>query len=85
MKIVFTPNALAELIKFEIKDQIFVRGKIVDLSEIDDIFHHPNVKKLKTIPYFRFRAGDFRIFFDINGSILWVQKILRRNEKTYKK
>lgn len=83
MKIVFAPNALRELHSFDKKDQKFIQQKLIQLTESKDVFHHPKIKKLTNLSYYRYRAGDFRIFFDVNGNILSIFKISRRNENTY--
>lgn len=43
-----------------------------------------DVKKLKGQDGYRLRVGDFRIIFDYDGNILWIEKIDNRGE-VYKK
>jgi mRNA-degrading endonuclease RelE of RelBE toxin-antitoxin system len=83
MKLVFTKKALKELHELPEKDQIFIEKKLHEWVEGENILSHPNVKNLKSLGYYRYRAGDFRIFFDIHGVILYIVKVDRRNEKTY--
>ncbi|MBI5415050.1 type II toxin-antitoxin system RelE/ParE family toxin [Candidatus Peregrinibacteria bacterium] len=84
MKIVFAPNALRELYSFQKKDQLFLQKKLSELMEYENVLDHPKVKKLRLLPYYRYRAGDFRIFFDAEGNIITIYKISRRSEKTYR-
>jgi len=84
MKLQFAAQAEKDLLSFENKDQLFVIEKLEMLLGFDDFRTHPKVKKLKTVPFFRYRVGNFRIFLDAEGYILTVVRIKRRNEKTYK-
>ena len=84
MKIIFAPNALRELHLLQEKDQIFIQDKLIYLLQLNDILKYSKVKKLKGLPYFRYRVGDFRIFFDIENDVLSIYKILRRSKNPYK-
>lgn len=39
-----------------------------------------DVRKLQGRPGYRLRVGDFRIIFDITGSILYIEKIDNRGQ-----
>ena len=84
MKIIFAPNALRELHILQEKDLLFIKEKLIHILSVDSITKHPKVKKLKGLPYYRYRIGNFRIFFDIENHIFTIYKILSRSEKTYK-
>ncbi len=84
MIIQFTQGALNDLTQFAKNNQFFIKKKLITLQQIERIQHHPKIKKLKFLPYFRYRCGDFRVFFTQDGEILLIQKIRRRSEKTYK-
>lgn len=43
-----------------------------------------DVKKLQGTEGYRLRVGDFRIIFDKNGDVLWIEKIENRGQ-VYKK
>ena len=85
MKVVFTKKSLKNLYDLPEADQFFIEKKLNELLESDDVLHHSKVKKLKSLGYYRYRAGDFRVFFDVDGRVLYIVKIDRRNEKTYRK
>lgn len=84
MKLQFSAQAEKDLLVLETKDQSFILEKLELLIKCDNFLSHPKVKKLKTIPFFRYRVGNFRIFLDAEGFVLTVIRIKRRNEKTYK-
>ena len=83
MKITFLKSAIKDLHKLSHKDQKFIQNKLLEFSTCENVFYHPKVKKLKIMDY-RYRAGDFRIFFSIKDKVVVIQKIKLRNEKTYK-
>ena len=85
MNIVFAPNAIVELNAFQKKDQVYLRNKLSQLMEYEDILKHPKIKKLKYFPYYRYRVGKFRVFFNMHGEVMLINKVSQRSEKTYKK
>lgn len=74
-------NYSKQAIKFLSKQDKSTKIRIVNA-----INHLPagDVKKLKGQDGYRLRVGDFRIIFDYNGNILWIEKIDNRGE-VYKK
>ena len=80
----FFSNALRELHTLQEKDQLFIHDKLLHLILVADINKYPKIKKLKGLPFYRYRTGNFRIFFDIEKNIFTIYKILRRSENTYK-
>ena len=42
-----------------------------------------NIKKMKTRNEYRFRVGNWRIFFTDTIKILYIEEVKKRNERTY--
>lgn len=39
-----------------------------------------DVKKLQGQPFYRLRVGDFRVFFNVSGQVVFVSKIGNRGQ-----
>lgn len=70
-------NYSKQAVKFLKKQDVSTRRRIVTAIE-----HLPSgdVKKLRGASGFRLRVGDYRIIFDINGNILYIEKIDNRGQ-----
>ena len=77
MQINYSKQAVKFLEKQDRRTQIKIITAINNLPSGD-------VKKLKGQDGYRLRVGDFRIIFDYDGNILWIEKIDNRGE-VYKK
>jgi len=84
MNLVFSPSAKDFLQKIDLKNRDFLRRKIFDLAKLKNPLRSPNVLKIKLFNFYRFRAGDFRIFFKIKNDEILIGQIRRRNEKNYR-
>lgn len=67
----FSKTAERDLYKLEKEIQI----RIISSLERIRIRPYPYVKKLVASPYFRLRAGDYRIILDINDAKLLILAI----------
>jgi mRNA interferase RelE/StbE len=77
-------NVINSLQSLSIKNQSLISVKIANLKNFPKI---TGARKLHfRESFFRIRAGDFRIFFEIlnTDKIVKITHIRRRNEKTYK-
>ena len=85
MQIEFSPKAVRAIKKLP-NDQVLAAIKALKIiAEKPDFWASPNVKKLSALPkIFRFRFRNMRIFFTSNGTILLVENVKKRDEKTYK-
>lgn len=78
------PKALKQVEKIKITA---IRQKI--FTEVQTLADFPNcqgVKKLTNHQYsYRLRVGDYRVFFEFDGSIrvIDIEEIKKRNERTY--
>lgn len=70
-----------QAVKFLKKQDIPTRKRIV--TAINNL-PAGDVKKLQGTDGYRLRVGDFRIIFDKNGDVLWIEKIENRGQ-VYKK
>lgn len=80
-RIVWKTRALRQIRK--IKDQN-TRNMIYDA--VDTLKNFPNcsnIKKLKLRDEYRFRVGNWRIFFTDSIKILYIEEVKKRNEHTY--
>ncbi len=66
--IVYSKRALRDLRKIASSDQIRIIEKLE--SMVDDPFVH--VKRLKNLPFFSMRVGDYRILLDIQRKRLLI-------------
>jgi len=67
-------HALQDLQKLE----PLVAKKIVKKIREIDTNLHGDIKKLKGLPYFRLRIGDYRAIFDIDAEDIIILKITHR-------
>ena len=84
MKVLFLPRAEKSLTKFSTTEQKFIVEKILIFSKSPQPLKSPNVRKVKLFNFFRLRVGKFRVFFEIEDSLILIGQIRRRNEKTYR-
>ena len=67
----------------EIKDKK-TRNMIYDAVDTFKSFPNcSNIKKLKIRNEYRFRVGNWRIFFTDSIKILYIEEVKKRNERTY--
>lgn len=78
MKIEIRKPAIKDLKKIALDDRDLIHKKILELEKFPDV---QNVKKLTEYePAYRFRAGNFRVLFDvINDKIMIGRVILRKD------
>jgi len=84
MRIIFSKQARGFILNLDEKNKDFLKSKIIALANLENPLGSPSVLKVKLFNFFRLRAGNFRIFFDIENDTLSVFEIRRKNEKTYK-
>lgn len=70
-----------QTVKFLKKQDVTTRKRII--TAINNL-PAGDVKKLQGTEGYRLRVGDFRIIFDKNGDVLWIEKIENRGQ-VYKK
>ena len=63
--------------KFLIKQDVITRKRIVEGIEKLPL---GDIKKLKGISGFRLRIGDYRVLFDINGTVIDIIDIGNRGQ-----
>jgi mRNA-degrading endonuclease RelE of RelBE toxin-antitoxin system len=65
------------------KDLALIHGKILILELDPRSF---GAIPLKGSPFFRARAGDWRLIYEINdaGRVIRILRIIRRSERTYR-
>jgi mRNA-degrading endonuclease RelE of RelBE toxin-antitoxin system len=54
------------------------------IFSVDNILSSSKVKKLKGIGFYRYRFKTYRLIFDVNGIIVAIIDVRKREEKTYK-
>jgi mRNA-degrading endonuclease RelE of RelBE toxin-antitoxin system len=83
-KIEWTNKALKQLSKFPTAAHREVLAKVKTLSAWPDV---AGVTKLVDRPEYRLRAGRYRVIFNVypglEGAILQIEEVLKRNERTY--
>ena len=83
--IFYSPRAAKSLKKIPKEYRVRIKNKVDEISKNP---HLPGTIKLVDYPIakFRHRAGNYRIFFDIdeNNKILEILDIRKRDERTYK-
>lgn len=78
------PKALKQIEKIKAAD---VRKRI--FTEVQSLVHFPDcqgVKKLTNHAYsYRLRVGDYRVFFEFDGSVhvIDIEEVKKRDERTY--
>lgn len=83
-KALFSRKAAKVFLKIPIMDAKGIKEAIVKLQQKPDM--HGIIKLKKTpVGFYRYRAGDYRIIFDIDHQrrILEILDIARRSEHTY--
>ena len=63
-------------------------AKIQLYDAIDELKYFPecaNVKKLKSSDNYRLRVGNWRVIFNETFTILYIEEVKKRNERTYKR
>ena len=78
MKIEISKNAIKELQKIDKKYQKVIIEKIKLLENYPNT---PNIKKLTNhYPPYRFRVGNYRVFFDVKDDVIQVLSVRHRKE-----
>ncbi|WP_304335434.1 type II toxin-antitoxin system RelE/ParE family toxin [Conchiformibius steedae] len=80
----WTTKATRQLLQIDRRYIAAIREKVAKLTEFPQV--HLDIKHLENNQY-RLRHGDYRVFFEvIDGTpkIINIQKIQRRNNRTYK-
>ena len=76
LEIRYSDEALRALRRLNKRD--LIRRKIEELAENPESLR-ANVKRLQGRPESRLRVQDWRVILRIEGSILWVDKVLPRS------
>lgn len=80
----WTPKATRQLRKLKDKEaQKRIYRGVQPLSDFPDC---PGIKRLTNHDYsYRLRVGDYRIFFEFDGSvrIVSIEEVKKRDERTY--
>ena len=82
--IFWQPKALRQLRKIEPKANTQIRSVVTE--ELADLSIARNVKALTNHDYdYRLRVGNYRVFFNFDGSIhiVTVEEVRKRDERTY--
>jgi len=78
MIVVIDDKAFKDLSKLDKKEASRLFEKIEALQDFPDI---ANIKRLTNhIPRYRYRVGNYRILFDIEGDTLKVYRVLHRKD-----
>jgi mRNA interferase RelE/StbE len=75
LEIRYSDEALRALRRLNKRD--LIRRKIEELAE-NPVYLRANIKRLQGRPESRLRVQDWRVILRIEGSILWVDKVLPR-------
>ena len=82
-EITYSKKAAKQLRKLQPSDSKLVRGECRQLVNMPDCV---NVKALVNHEHqYRLRVGNFRVFFDFDGSarIVSIEEVKKRDERTY--
>lgn len=82
--IFWQPKALRQLRKIEPKANAQIRTAVT--LELADLSAARNVKALNNHEYgYRLRVGNYRVFFNFDGSvhIVTIEEVKKRDERTY--
>ncbi len=74
-------RALRQLRK--IKDQKTKEIIYDAVSALQDFPNCSNIKKLRNSREYRLRVGKWRVFFTESLTILYIEEVKKRNERTY--
>lgn len=80
----WTTKAVKQLSKLPGQQNKAVRAAVS--SELVDLAQARNVKKLTNHAYgYRLRVGNYRVFFEFDGSvrIVTIEEVKKRDEQTY--
>lgn len=78
MTVVIDDKAFKDLSRIDKKEASRLFEKIEALQDFPDI---SNIKRLTNhIPRYRYRVGNYRILFDIEGDTLKVYRVLHRKD-----
>lgn len=83
-KVEWTVRAASQLLKIDRRYIATIREKVSALAGFPNV--HLDIKHLGGCEY-RLRHGDYRVFFEVVDGvpkIIKIQKIQRRNSRTYK-
>ena len=78
------PRALRQLRKIDASKSRQIRASVT--SELVDLSKARNVKALTNHAYgYRLRVGNYRVFFEFDGTIciVSVEEVRKRDERTY--
>jgi len=83
-KIEWTNKALKQMLKLPAADSREILVKVKTLSGWPEV---SGVIKLVNSPEYRLRVGRYRVFFNVYSgekvTILQIEEVLKRNERTY--
>ena len=78
-QIEYSKQALDFLRKISSKDACIIENKIIQYSESPESLQN-NIKKLQGVALYRLRVGNYRVIFDEDGMVLYIELIgLRKN------
>jgi mRNA interferase RelE/StbE len=78
MRIELRKSAIKDLQKINDPQKSTLHTKILALKDFPDV---SNIKKLTNFePAYRLRVGDYRILFDVSEEIIFIGRILHRQE-----
>ena len=81
-EIVWSNKSISQLNKLPKTIRIAVHKAV---GKLKDNPYQKGVKKLRGLPYYRLRVGDYRIIFDINNKVFRILVILvGHRKKIYK-
>jgi mRNA-degrading endonuclease RelE of RelBE toxin-antitoxin system len=75
-----TLKAHKQIAKLNKQDMASIYEALEALKDRPDI---SGVKNLTDMPGYRLRIGQYRAFFDVEGDVITVTEVKRRNERTY--
>jgi mRNA-degrading endonuclease RelE of RelBE toxin-antitoxin system len=75
-----TLKAHKQIAKLNKQDMASIYEALEALQDWPDI---SGVKNLTDMPGYRLRIGQYRAFFDVEGDVITVTEVKRRNERTY--
>jgi len=78
-EVIYTVKAQKFLSRITKADSQRIRGKMKQYAEHPEELKN-QVKKLKNLPFYRLRVGDYRVIFDDKGLILEVVKVGNRGD-----
>lgn len=78
-EIIYSAQAQKFLSKIVLADSQKIRNKIKQYALAPETLKN-QVKRLKGLPFYRLRVGDYRVVFDENGVILNIIKVGHRSD-----